>query len=64
MAMKNEVLSEVARREGEVLARFKNALKDKRLVMSGHVDLNSLSAHRYRLPTARGKPQSDFSRPD
>src|SRR6266536_5823714 len=33
MVMKNEVLSEVARRESEVLARFKNALKDKRLVI-------------------------------
>ena len=33
MAMENEALSEVARRKGEVLARLKNALKDKRLVI-------------------------------
>jgi hypothetical protein len=33
MAMKNEALSEAARREGEVLARLKNTLKDKRLVI-------------------------------
>src|SRR3989440_8419920 len=31
MATENEALSEVARRKGEVLARLKNALKDKRL---------------------------------
>ena len=30
---KNEALSEAARREGEVLVRLKNALKDKRLVI-------------------------------
>jgi hypothetical protein len=33
MAMKNEALSEAARREGEVLTRLKNALNDKRLVV-------------------------------
>ena len=33
MATENEALSEVARREGEVWARLKNALKDKRLVI-------------------------------
>jgi hypothetical protein len=33
MAMKNEALSETIRREGEVLARLNNALKDKRLVI-------------------------------
>src|SRR5271155_5197369 len=33
MATENEALSEVARRKGEVLARLKNALKDKRLVI-------------------------------
>jgi NAD-dependent SIR2 family protein deacetylase len=31
--MENEALSDAARREGEVLARIKNALKDKRLVI-------------------------------
>src|SRR5256714_529 len=33
MVMENEALSEVARRQGEVLARLKSALKDKRLVI-------------------------------
>jgi hypothetical protein len=33
MAMKHEALSEATRREGEVVARLKNALKDKRLVI-------------------------------
>jgi hypothetical protein len=33
MAMENEALSEVARREGEILARLKRALEDKRLVI-------------------------------
>ena len=33
MATENEALSEVARRKREVLARLKNALKDKRLVI-------------------------------
>jgi hypothetical protein len=33
MAMENLALSEAARREGEVLARLKKALKDKRLVI-------------------------------
>jgi hypothetical protein len=33
MAMENEALSEAARREGEVLARLNNALRDKRLVI-------------------------------
>src|ERR1700733_7913108 len=33
MAIKSEALSEAVRREDEVLARLKNALKDKRLVI-------------------------------
>lgn len=33
MAIENEALSETARRESEIFAKFKNALKDKRLVI-------------------------------
>jgi hypothetical protein len=35
MAMKNEASSEAAKWEGEVLARLKNALSGKRLVIIG-----------------------------
>jgi hypothetical protein len=33
MTMTNEALRDAARREGEVLTRLKDALKDKRLVI-------------------------------
>jgi hypothetical protein len=54
--MKNKILNEIIKREDEILTKFKNILKNKRLIINDYIDLNSFNIYRCRFPIVREKP--------